>query len=462
MQGSAVVVGGGLSGIAAALCLAATGWRVALVEQAPQLAQGWRSRAAGGGFCDLGVRVPAESGIAWADALIFHRLPRVAEGRLSWNRFPGLAREGHVFRGRANLDTACLDATLLDAAALARARKELVQRRNRPDPAERTADFATRAEAIYGPTLLAEALEGACRSLLGRTPAALAWNATEGRLPARIVVAGHAETDLLRTRGRLAERLAHPSARSLKPGPLARSYLYPAHGGIGAWVAALECQLAAHAVDVRTGTRIAALHLVEDEVHGVVLSGGEQLATELVVWTIRPDALPLPGLPAIPAATCPVGARLLLLDRPVPHDLHWAVSYDPESPFMRVGFPEALAGQPAPGMTPVLLETRTGRAAPASDAALLDVLAGHRLVAPGARIAGAVALGEGYFAVETTESAAARTALNGAVRHLRGLALIGPAGGGHQLVPTLVREAAMLAADLAARASAALPAAMFA
>lgn len=462
MHPSAVVVGGGLSGIAAALCLAATGWRVVLVEEAGGLALPWRSRAIGARCFDLGIRVPAESGIAWADALMFHALPATPDAPFAWNRMPGLAREGHVFNGQANLDTGCLDATTLDAATLERARKELVQRRNRPDPAERAPDFAARAEAVHGPTLLAAALAPACRSLLGRAPEALAWNGPQGRLPARVVVALHAETDLLRTRGRLSERLAHPSARDLRPGPLARGYLYPRHGGIGAWVAALERQLGAHAVDIRTRARIASLRLDEDGVHGVTLSDGASLPAELVVWTIRPDALPLPGLPAVPAATCAVGARLLLLDRAVPHDLHWAVSYDPATPFMRVGFPDALAGTSPSGPVPVLLETRTGHEPPADDAALLDVLAGYGLVARGARLVGAAALGEGRFAVETVEAATARAALRQAVRHLRGLALIGPAGGGHHLVPDLVREAAMLAADLAARGSAALPAPVFA
>jgi glycine/D-amino acid oxidase-like deaminating enzyme len=461
MHPSAVVVGGGLSGIAAALCLAATGWRVVLVEEAGGLALPWRSRAVGARSFDLGIRVPAESGIAWADALMFHNLSATSDVPFAWNRIPGLAREGHVFGGRANLDTGCLDATVLDAATLERARKELVQRRNRPDPAERAPHFAARAEAIYGPALVAAALAPACQSLLGRVPEALAWNGPQGRLPARMVVAPHLETDLLRTRGRLSERLAHPSARALRPGPLARAYLYPRHGGIGAWVAALERQLRAHAVDVRTRARVASLRLDEDGVHGVTLADGAVLPAELVVWTIRPDALPLPGLPAVPAAACPVGARLLLLDRAVPHDLHWAVSYDPATPFMRVGFPDALAGiEPSPTV-PVLVETRAGDAPP-GDAALFEALAGFRLVAPGARIVEATTLGEGRFAVETAEAAAARAALRQAVRHLRGLALIGPAGGGHHLVPDLVREAATLAADLAARGSAALPAPVFA
>jgi hypothetical protein len=200
-----------------------------------------------------------------------------------------------------------------------------------------------------------------------------------------------------------------------------------------------------------------------DTVQGVTLGDGTQLPADLVAWTIRPDALPLPGLPKIPAVGCPVAARLLLLDRPVPHDLHWVASYDPATRFMRVGFPDALAGRPPSGAVPVLLETRVTRdAPPPDDGALLGELAAFGLVARDARVIGAAALGEGRFAVETVEAACARAALADALHPIRGLALLGAAGGGHHLVPDLVREAAGLAADLAAQAPPALPAPAFA
>jgi glycine/D-amino acid oxidase-like deaminating enzyme len=427
----ALVLGGGLGGMLAARLLAARGAAVTILEAGAAPGAGWRSLATPFGPADLGLRVPRESGLGWADALVFHDLP------LDWHRLGPCVREAHLFAGRLRAETGCLDARALGPDLLAHARAELIARADTPDPAADAPDLAARFRAIFGPTLLEAALRPACLSLLGTAPERLAPLAAAGRLPGRIVVAEQAETERLLRLGHLGARLAHPRASDApQAGP---DYLYPRRGGIGAWTTALEAALRAAEVAIRTGARVAGLVERGGRVRGARLADGTELGCDLLLLAAPPRALP--DLPAVPEHGLPVAAALLAIEGGAPPPRDWLLSYDPATPFLRLGFPDRLEGGAPGGVWRIVAELR-------EPAPIGPVLAALGLLPPGARIRAEIALGTGRFAVETVDSRAAREAALARLASLDGVAVLRSATGGHALIGDLLADAARLAARL--------------
>lgn len=428
----ALVLGGGLGGMIAARLLASRGCAVTLLEAGPALGAGWRSLATPFGAADLGIRVPRESGVAWADSLIFHDLG------LDWHRIGALPREAHVVAGRLRTETGCLDARGLAPALLATARAELIARAEAPDPGADAPDLAARFRATHGPTLLEAVLRPACLSLLGAPPETLAPLAAQGRLPLRIVVAERAEAERLQRLGHLAARIAHPRAADAPPGG-GGEYLHPREGGIGAWTAALEAALRRAGVAIRTRARLAGLSSRGGRIRGAWMLDGTDLACDLFVLAAPPRALP--DLPDVPEMGMPVAAQLIAIEGGAPPALDWLLSYDPATPFLRLGFPDRLEGRDPPRGAPwrVIAELRQ----PVPPGGALD---GLGLLPRGARVVGGLPLGTGRFAVETVESRAAREA---ALQRLAGFdnaAVLRGATGGHALIGEIVADAAALAA----------------
>ncbi|MGG5808878.1 FAD-dependent oxidoreductase [Falsiroseomonas sp. CW058] len=450
MPRRAVIIGGGIGGMAAALLLADRGFAVRILEAGPRPGAGWRSAATEAGPADLGIRVPRESGNARADALVFHAGVFHAGvfhagAACAWNRLGAEPSQGHVACGRLNHDTPCPDARILPPVVLARARAELLARAFDTDPAGAAPHLAARLGALFGPTLLDTLLRPACRALLGAEPEALAWNAAQARLPARLVVADGEETERLRQMGALGARLAHPRAAEAPRAADAPAYLYPREGGIGRWTTALDAALSAAGVEVRSGARVAALRHGARGVVAVRLDGGAELPADLLVLAAGPNALPF--LPALPEVTLPAAARLLTVEGGTAPALHWLASYDPATPFLRLGFPDRLEGRRLPPGAPwrILAELPIAGGAAPGTRALADALAGLGVLPRGARIAADRPVGAGRFAVETVELAAAREAALAELRGIPNLAVLRSATGGHALVGDLVADAARLA-----------------
>ncbi len=76
---------------------------------------------------DLGLRIPCETGIPWANALLFHDLPTLAEAPLTWHRLGPCPLEGQVDpAGALRTGSSCLDARFLCAPLLAKALEEVL------------------------------------------------------------------------------------------------------------------------------------------------------------------------------------------------------------------------------------------------------------------------------------------------------------------------------------------------
>lgn len=435
----AVVVGGGIGGMAAALLLADAGFAVELAEAGPRLGAGWRSVATPHGPADLGIRVPRESGDPRADALIFH-----ADPELTWHDLGAQPREGHVALGRLNADTPCPDARMLPGIASVRA--EVIARADTPDPGVTAPHLAARWDAVFGPTILDALLRPACRAAFGVGPEVLAPHAAEARIPARVVIADREETDWLRRIGALAARLAHPRSADAPQGGETRRYLYPRDGGIGRWIEALERALGRAGVRMRTGARVAALRKVGARVVAVGLDSGEDLPLDLLVLAAAPHAIP--GAPMVPESSLPVSARLLVMEGGAPPPLHWIASFDPGTPFLRVGFVDRLDGRDVvPGSWwRVVVEVRGGK----------EVMVPLPCPSPQAgegswwrgKVVADIPLGTGRFAVETVEATAARHVALDALREHDNLAVLRSAAGGHALAGEVIADAARLVAHV--------------
>ena len=453
----ALVVGGGIGGMAAALLLADAGFQVDLFESGPRLGVGWRSVETPFGPADLGLRIPRESGNPRADALIFH-----ADPSLAWHDLGPRPREGHVALGRLTPDTSCLDARALPA--LAQARAEVVERADTLDPGAAAPHLAARWHATFGPTLLEGLLRPACRVTLGAEPEALAPTAADSRIPTRVVLFDTADTDRLHRLGTLATRLAHPRASDAPNGDM-RRYLYPREGGIGRWVTAMESSLPRARVRVHTGARIASLRRIGARVTAVRLEDGAELPLDLLLLAASPRAIP--GTPPIPDSGLAVTARLLLFRCGAHPDLHWIASYDPATPFLRVGFVDHLEGREPVTAWRVIAELRDGapcslfREAEGSTPKVSDARVGAATPPPttagwgggstlqwlrNTKCVGDHPLGTGRFAVETLATAAARHAATNTLHGHTNLHILRSAAGGHALAGDLIADAARLVA----------------
>ncbi len=431
------VIGGGIGGIAAGLCLAARGWAVTLLEPSRQLAAGWHSLHFEDGPIDLGLRVPMESTIGWADALVFHGDPS-----LVWHRME-LPHEGHAAFGGVNPDTPCLDVRPLGPDLLPRALAEVLVRAEAPDPRGAAPNLAARWEAVFGPVLLRHALAPACLHLFGQPPDALAPEASYARLPARLVIASAAETDRLRRIGRLGERLAHPRHADI-PGPSpVRPHLYPRQGGIGAWTAALERSLHRAGVALRMGWQPAAPRLKGARIAALPDGAGGEIACDLVVLAGQPRLLPIPGLPEVPDPRMEVEARLLtVIGAPLP-PYGWLLGYDPALPFLRLGIPELYSGVGAAVDRPwrLLVETRPGT----PTTTIAATLAGLGILPGADAVRSERQLGVGRLAIETLKASQPRRSALEMLGGLQNLAVMRSAAGGHLVVGDLVADAAALA-----------------
>jgi glycine/D-amino acid oxidase-like deaminating enzyme len=442
MRDRAIVLGGGIGGIAAALLLTRQGFAVEIIEAGRQLAAAWRSVSTDRGPADLGVRVPRESGDAHADELLFH-----SDDTFSWNRLGPSPREGHIVHDHLNTDTPCPDARRLPPDMLAQARAELTARATTPDPREGAANLEARLLAQFGPTLMEHLLRPACHALLGSDPRHLAWNAAQNRLPARIVIADADDTRTLQQLGALRDRLAHPRTTDAPASRSAASYLYPRHGGIGRWIEGLEAALRRQGVVQHLHSQVAGLQRCGSRVVAVQLANGSSLGCDLLVVATTPAALP--GVSTVPTRSMPVQAGLLTVEGGTAPELHWLTCYDPGAPFLRLAFPANLAGREqrrAPAWQ-IIVEAPAESDMPAP--VLAAALERHGLLPHGARLRHHAVVATGRFAVETTAAAAAREVALAGLRALDNVAMLRSATGGHALVGDVIADAARMALRVA-------------
>src|SRR5690606_9040510 len=200
----AVVVGGGIAGLVAALILLNQGRRVRLIDRAPALGGLMRSvQSPHGQSFDIGTHYLLSTGLP----------------------------EGNMFGGVLNTESGCLDARRLEVSLLERIRREIFDRAGRDMQAE-YGTLAEQADAMYGPTAAETLIAPLMRRFTGLPLEELAPDAHHAFGLSRIILLDDAEARAAKKTPQLDQVVAY--VRGADNTSSIIKY-YPKQGGIGRW-----------------------------------------------------------------------------------------------------------------------------------------------------------------------------------------------------------------------------------
>jgi protoporphyrinogen oxidase len=324
-----LVVGGGPTGLTAALLAARAGHEVVLVEAADRLGGMAASITVAGQRVDLGShrlhpsappRVRALLGELLGDDLQVRR----RNGRLrvggDWARFP--------------LDPADLLRSLPYGLA-GRIAFDLLAGAVRADHEEPYASYADVVRQRLGGTVLEHFHGPYAAKLYGTDPATIDGDVARRRIA--LTGLGDVLARLRRTRR-----------------PSGSTFLYP-RLGYGQVVDRLAEEVAGAGVDVRLGTPVASLTTGDGHATGAVLAGGVTVDVGRILWTAPPGALAAAAdLPAVELEHRALALVYLVVDRKqwLPWDAHYVPT--PGVPFVRLSEPRNYRDGPDPEGTTVL------------------------------------------------------------------------------------------------------------
>lgn len=436
----AVVVGGGISGILAALLLRARGEDVTLLERNETcggLLRSWTSPD--GHVFDYGTHIIQETGIPGIDRLLFDW---VDDGR--WHTLHVL-KNGNYFGGSLNERSPFIDASRLPEAVYRRGVVDLLCASPGAAPA---ANAQQSLQASFGATFSDAIMAPVLRKLFGCSLEELHPDAHRLFGLTRLLALGPETSRELKKLPRLDAVLAFHSYRE---GRGSLRHFYPKSGGIGQWVEAMVGKLRASGVQLATGAQVRKVTVEGRRVRAIVLSDGREVALERLVWTL--PAAALLGLTegessaARPPALRRTSLFHFVFDRPFRTDLHFLNCYDPDMAAFRVTlYPNIGRGEGEAAAAPYrcTVEVLSGDA-PDGDAllrALPEELVRMGVVPAGARaVAGwHDAVGAGFPVLSLRYAAQSADALARARERYDNVHFLGKGQGGAFFVSDVLRE----------------------
>jgi len=320
---AAVIAGGGIGGILAALLLRRANWNVTLVERAEQIGGLLRSTEGPGHFMyDSGVHFALDTGVAEIDEVVLSGLQNSG-----WRVFSESLREGHVFRNGLDSLSGCIDARSLPKPFFLQGLAELI---SSEQPAAGVRNLAEELGAQYGGTFRDQIFGPALEKITGSPLEDLAPGTHRLFSLERLIVAGREASKDLKRSPSLDARIAF---RSFEDGQSSMRKFYPRRGGVGLWVVALEEQLRREGVNIETGAQIASISKPGDRIVSVTTSLDEKLDCDLLVWTV-PSAFLLGAAgfenPKPPKQAITINLYHFLYETAVASDLHWITDYNPD------------------------------------------------------------------------------------------------------------------------------------
>ncbi len=252
----AVVIGGGIAGLAAAHLLLTHGHQVTLLERGPQLGgllAGHTDPTTGNGF-DWGTHLFRETGVPVLDE--FFLSTPLPGGMLVWKKGMG-NQAGAIYGGRLSLDSPFADVRCAPWAETANTElRQFWAGGEAPAPASHDQPLSSVALARFGPTLLRALLLPCLERWFACPPDQLAWFAAELTGLARVVVPDSANWLTHQHNPRFRAAVAIPQQTQLPAQfrPELRDF-YPRQGGTGAFVKALASQLASRGAKLLTGVK---------------------------------------------------------------------------------------------------------------------------------------------------------------------------------------------------------------
>ncbi|WP_247687343.1 FAD-dependent oxidoreductase [Pseudoalteromonas luteoviolacea] len=301
MQNKAVVVGGGICGLMAALLLKRNFKEVTLIEQSDEVGGLFRSvKDDLGAYYDMGSHIPNATGIEELDTLLFGA-PN--EQGNHWNVIKKL-KSGNYFGGSWDLNSPFADSKKLDVATYQQGCSELIQSTT-PSSQNHIMPYC---QEVLGETFTQHIIKPILEKLYGRHTDLSKLTMGAGLFGFTRILAFDAEVanalkDLPVFDAKLGYQTeAHFIARQQKDASSTPDYYYPtSHCGIQAWVDYLKTKVEQAGVDIRCNCKISSLETRARKVEKVFIEGEPQaLECDLLFWSAPPFiALNALGLPVV-------------------------------------------------------------------------------------------------------------------------------------------------------------------
>ena len=324
MTRKAVVVGGGVAGITAALLLRQQGCQVTLIERANELGGLLRSvHPFGPDYAfDFGTHLGRETGIEALDALLYDgldapRLPSTLAGSF----------HGQLFEGNAFLSDQGLPEHRRSEGL-----KALINRRGAAAYGDLKEQLIGQFGAVYAEHLFEPIIE----KHFGCSAEELAPDAHRLFGLARLIAGSPEETHTLKKSPQHDEVLAYHSHLDLIS---AQRSLYPAKGGMGTWIEHLRQRLIDAGVTIQTGCSIEGFDCDRRSIVAVQTDQGVYPVDQLV-WCaplfalVKGLGLPMPQ--GGPPRRLTTTLQHLLVDADYGTELYYLHCYEPSMKTFRV------------------------------------------------------------------------------------------------------------------------------
>ena len=336
---SVAVVGGGVAGLVAALLAVRKGYQVTVIESANECGGLLGSfRGTDGSDYDYGTHLLRDTGIEPLDQLLFSDL-----GADEWQRLPYL-KNGAYFAGTYSGTSGFPNANFLPKAIYEEGLADILRRSPDQNAHETAEEYLV---ARFGATFARHLFEPALRKFCGAHPGHLASTAPVLFGLNRILVS---TPEVSRELKRSPHFDGLFGFHSFAEGVSGLNNYYPAKGGIGQWITALQGRLEADGVSVQTGVHVEAVSHDSSRITEMTLSDGRRIEATHVIWTINAAALlhrtslRFPSFKPTFRKTC---LYCYTVDRPFHTDNYYFVCYDPGLRSFRTTLYSNLRSDPA-------------------------------------------------------------------------------------------------------------------
>lgn len=275
------MVGGGIAGLVASILLVRRGYQVTLLEREAELGGLLRSfRTQEGVAFDYGTHIPAETGIKPLDNILFEGFEEK-----DWEQFK-ILKPANFFEGKLYELNQMLYAPNLPQDLFYKGVYELLHTRPFDLPVENLEVFSRKK---FGDTFTEHIFKPLINKLLGVAMEDLHQDTLHLFGYERVVIGDEFASRELKQSEFYSSKISYSS---FNEGVSRVMKYYPRHKrGVGLWMELLEKQAQGLGVTIIKNAIISNVRLQHGDVTAICLQGGEEVATDHVIWTISPHIL---------------------------------------------------------------------------------------------------------------------------------------------------------------------------
>ncbi len=286
-----IVVGGGISGIAAALTLAKNGCSVALIEAAPKLGGLLGSQSFFHGneelVFDYGTHLLRDTGNKVIDDLFIK--PFVNK---NYERYQ-ILKNGNFFKGKLNASSPFINANFLNPNDYTQGEIELFHNASlskliEPKALSEYDNCEEHLCEIFGKTFYENIHRPILKKFYGRNGNDLIPGAHSLLGLSLLMVSTPEKTRELKKDPILNSRIGF---HSFHEGISDLVSYYPTNNGIGLWTEELTAKLKDWKVKLYTASEIENINSNQNRIEAVVLKNGEEIQCQHLLWTVSPFSL---------------------------------------------------------------------------------------------------------------------------------------------------------------------------